>query len=211
MVGELLKGLASFRRYQYSADNPAMPKLVAEGQSPRFFIISCIDSRSNPGTILRAPPGTFFEHKAMGAIVRPYSKETALSAALQFALHYNKVDTIIIMGHTQCGAIQALADNIDDEAISSFISVASGALQTAKNCCEGHDEILARTEQEVVLQSVKNIRDYPSVKSALVEGRVKIKPWLFDMQGGDLLEYNPKSEQFEIISGSSEYDDCRQD
>lgn len=200
MTDELVKGLAEFKRYQYAEDSSLMNKLVEEGQSPRYFIISCIDSRSNPGTIFRAKPGAFFAHKAMGAIVRPYKKGTALAAALQFALEYNKVDTIIVLGHTQCGAVKALASNLDDEEISEFINVAKHALDDAKCHCDTQDDILAQTEKNVVLESVQNLKDYPSVAKALQKKRVTIKPWLFDIKAGDLLEYGENAHDFEIIS-----------
>ncbi|MGB0720674.1 MAG: carbonic anhydrase, partial [Bdellovibrionales bacterium] len=114
MTDDLVKGLAEFKRYHYADDDSLMNTLVEQGQSPRYFIISCIDSRTNPGTIFRAKPGAFFAHKAMGAIVRPYKQGTALAAALQFALNYNQVDTVIVLGHTKCGAVQALAEDLDD-------------------------------------------------------------------------------------------------
>ena len=90
----LLLGFRKFRKDTYEGLGALMPRLVQQGQKPDYFIISCIDSRSNPGTIFRAPPGTFFAHKAMGAIVRPYKQGTALSAALQFAIKYNQVEKI---------------------------------------------------------------------------------------------------------------------
>ncbi len=204
MAEDLIRGFEDFRRCQYSDNEALMPKLVEEGQSPKYFIISCIDSRSNPATIFHALPGTFFAHKAMGAIVRPYQKGTALAAALQFALEYKKVETVIVLGHTQCGAIEALAESLDDEEISSFINVARHALAKAQGCCEGHDEILARTEQEVILESVDNLKSYPSVAKALAEGNVKIKPWLFDMKAGNLLEYNDETQAFEVINTDTE-------
>ena len=201
MTQDLIKGLASFKRDHYSdtGDN-LMTRLIKEGQSPKYFIISCIDSRSNPGTIFRTQPGSFFAHKAMGAIVRPYKQGTALSAALQFALNHNNVEEIIVLGHTNCGAIQALVDNLDDPEISDFINVTKNALIKAKTCCSQHDEIIARTEQEVVLESVENLKSYPSVKQALQEKRVKIFPWIFNMEEGNLLEYNTSNKTFEIIS-----------
>src|SRR5690606_20624636 len=107
MKYDLIKGFAKFRQAAYAAKNSLMRRLARQGQSPDYFIISCIDSRGDPGSIFKAPAGTFFAHKAMGAIVRPYKKGTALSAALQFALNHNKVSTIIVLGHTSCGAVQA--------------------------------------------------------------------------------------------------------
>lgn len=210
MTDQLIKGFEDFRRYLYGESSDLMPRLVEEGQSPKYFIISCIDSRSNPGTIFRAPPGTFFAHKAMGAIVRPYKKGTALAAGLQFALNYNEVDTIIVLGHTQCGAVKALAENIDDEEIASFVSVAKHALAKSQSCCNSHDEVLERTEKEIILESVENLKSYPSVAKALENGKAVIKPWLFDMKDGDLYEYDYDAKKFVVITSHSNEKDSRQ-
>ena len=120
----LLRGFAAFRENTYKGKDALMPRLIEEGQKPDFFIISCIDSRSNAGPIFQSPPGTFFSHKAMGAIVRPYKQGTALAAALQFAINYNNVRKIIVLGHTGCGAIKALVENLEDDEIAIFIAVA---------------------------------------------------------------------------------------
>lgn len=198
MARSLLQGFKLFRKENYEG-NTLMKRLVKEGQSPEYFIISCIDSRSNPGTIFRPEPGTFFAHKAMGAIVRPYKKGTALAAALQFALIHNNVKEIIVLGHTGCGAIKAMVENIDDEEISSFINVAREGVEKAKagcGCGATHAELLRHTEEEIVLLSSENLKSYPSVATALAENRVVIRPWLFDMESGELLQYNPDFKQF---------------
>lgn len=176
-----------------------MPRLVREGQAPNYFIISCIDSRSNPATLFRPEPGTFFAHKAMGAIVRPYKKGTALAAALQFALIHNRVEHIIILGHTKCGAIKALVEKLEDEEISSFIEVAQQALDRAHHHCGHHcehEELIKLTEKEIVLLSAENLKTYPSVQKALDENRVTIHPWLFEMESGKLFEYQPNKQSF---------------
>lgn len=209
MTDELIKGAAEFKRYHYEGDEALMSQLVEEGQSPRYFIVSCIDSRCNPGTVFRAKPGTFFSHKAMGAIVRPYKQGTALAAALQFALKYNKVEIIIVLGHTQCGAIKALAEDIDDEEISSFVNVARHGLEKAKACCSDHGVILAQTERETVLESAENLKSYPSVARALKDGRVQIKSWQFDMKTGDLLEYDDDTKKFKVITPTTQLEDSR--
>lgn len=198
MANLLLKGFKKFRKDNYEGSS-LMKRLVKEGQSPEYFIISCIDSRSNPGTIFRPEPGTFFAHKAMGAIVRPYKKGTALAAALQFALHHNQVKEIVVLGHTGCGAIKAMVEQIDDEEISSFINVAKSGMEKAQSECGSsctHDELLRQTEEEIVLLSCENLKTYPSVAQALEEGRVIIRPWLFVMESGDLMQYNPDFKEF---------------
>ncbi len=200
MTDNLIRGFEEFKNHYYGEDNSLMPKLVDEGQDPKYFIISCIDSRSNPGTIFSTKPGVFFAHKAMGAIVRPYKQGTALSAALKFAIDYNNVKTIVILGHTQCGAVKALCDGLQDEEIQSFIEFAQKALAKAKTYSDNEQDMLEHTEKEVVLQSAENLKTYPSVKNALDKGEVVIKPWLFDMAAGDLLEYDEEKQKFFVIS-----------
>lgn len=201
MTQDLLNGVKDFKRFHYgNKDDALMTDLVENGQSPKYFIISCIDSRCNPGTIFRAKPGIFLAHKAMGAIIRPYKQGTALAAALQFALDYNTVDTIIVLGHTQCGAVKALVENLEDVEISSFVSVTKKALEKAKTTYTDSEQIISETEKQVVLQGVENIKQYPSVARALSENRVKIKPWIFDIKTGDLLEHDPVKSEFISIS-----------
>lgn len=192
MTHTLIEGFRKFHAELYGKD-ALMQRLVREGQNPDYFVISCIDSRSNPGMIFRSEPGTFFAHKAMGAIVRPYKQGTALAAALQFALDYNGVKEIIILGHTGCGAVRALVEKLDDPEITSFVDVAQKALHKAETCCDGvctHDELLRHTEEQIVLLSAENLKGYPSVARALAGSRVIIRPWLFDMESGNLLEHN---------------------
>lgn len=201
MAHDLLKGFKKFRQAAYGGRVPLMKKLLSEGQDPDYFIISCIDSRSNPATIFKSLPGTFFAFKAMGAIVRPHKMGTALSAALQFALNYNKVKEIIVLGHTSCGAIKALVANIEDQEIASFIDVAHKGFDKARHRCHSaekcdSDDLQRYAEEEIVLLSCENLRSYPSVRKALDEGRLKIRPWIFDMTQGVLLEYDQKAKAF---------------
>ncbi|MCC6598152.1 MAG: hypothetical protein IT559_05135 [Alphaproteobacteria bacterium] len=193
MTEKLLEGFQSFRQFQYENADPLMLRLIEEGQKPEYFIISCIDSRANPATIFRAQPGTFFNFMAMGAIVRPYKQGTALSAALQFALEYSGVRKIIILGHTHCGAIKALAEDIEDPEIASFIDVAHDGLERAKNSCPHHahdsETLLRCTEQEIVLQSIKNLETYPAVARVMSGESLEIHGWIFDMQAGQLQEH----------------------
>lgn len=200
MTHPLLEGFAKFRAEQYESRDGVMHQLVEEGQSPDYFIISCIDSRSNPGTIFKTQPGAFFAHKAMGAIVRPYKKGTALAAALQFAIVHNKVKEIIVLGHTGCGAIKALVEKIDDDEILSFVEVAQSGLEKAKRNCNAvqcsHDELLRHTEEQIIVESVKNLMSYPSVKKAVDEKKIVIRPWLFDMASGAVLEHCADNQHF---------------
>ncbi len=201
MTDDLIEGFKTFKKDAYGGRFPLMPHLVKKGQSPDYFIISCIDSRANPSIIFSAKPDAFFAHKAMGAIIRPYHKGTALSAALQFAIEHNKVKTIIIMMHTGCGAIKSLIEGIEGEEILSFLNVAKAGLDKAitKQKAKGDDELIIDIEQEIILLSRENLKGYPTVKKALTNNDIEIKCWLFDMEEGNILEYKDKTKSFNII------------
>lgn len=196
MPENLIEGFKQFVANNYNSSSDLMRDLIKNGQDPDYFIISCIDSRAHTGTVFQMPPGTYFAHKAMGAIVRPYHKGTALAAALQFALIHNNVKTLIVMGHTNCGAVQALINNIEDPEISSFIKVAQTALDRTHECGCSHDNEQRCTEENIVKLSLENLKKYPSVKSRLDKDDLNIKGWLFDLDEGALLEYDEESDSF---------------
>ena len=196
MPKNLIKGFKHFIKDHHEL----MTSLVEDGQDPDYFIISCIDSRANAGTIFHVPPGTYFAHKAMGAIVRPYKQGTALSAALQFALLHNNVKTIIIMGHTGCGAVKALIDDIDDPEISSFVSVAQTALHQTRQDQLSRKSLQRSTEENILKLSLDNLKNYPSVQKRLLRKDLNIKAWLFDMHESALHEYDESEDTFNLLA-----------
>lgn len=203
MTNRLIKGfIERFRPTAYEGEKAVMPELVSYGQKPEYFIISCADSRSDPGVIFDAQSGEFFGFKAIGAIVRPYKTGTALAASLQFAINYLKVSKIVLLGHTQCGAIKALHDDIEDPEIASFIDVAHDAMDKARKIAaqsgetEGEEDLLRLAEQQVLLASAENLKSYPPVRDALKEGRVTIENWIFDMEHGHILKHDTQSGKF---------------
>lgn len=210
MTDKLIQGFENrFRPKAYEGEKPLMPELVSYGQKPEYFVVSCADSRSDPGTIFDAQPGVFFGFKAIGAIVRPYKTGTALAASLQFAINTLQIKKIILLGHTHCGAIKALHDNTDDPEIKEFIDVAHDAMDQAREIAdktpqiETQEDLLRLAEEQVLLASAENLKSYPSVRDALAEDRVKIESWIFDMEHGHMFRYANRSGKFEAVSGKS--------
>lgn len=208
MTDRLLAGFQNrFRPKAYEGKKPIMPELVSYGQTPDYFIVSCADSRCDPGTIFDAQPGEFFGFKSIGAIVRPYKTGTALAASLQFAINALKVKKLLVIGHTHCGAIKALHDGTDDPEIASFIDVAHEAMdearkaQSTNNDVNNDEESLLRlAEKQVLLTSAKNLMTYPSVKNAVGAGNLHIESWIFDMDEGDILRFDPETSKFVVVT-----------
>jgi carbonic anhydrase len=215
MPDQLIAGFRRFQQEHYAGEDGIMQKLARNGQKPNCMIISCADSRADPAIIFDADPGKFFGFKSIGAIVRPYSQGTALSATLAYAIGALKTDKLVLLGHTKCGAVKAMIEGIEDPDISSFVDVAQLAKQRAEisrdfatAACAGFD-MQSTLEQELLHVSEENLRGYPAVQQALAENRLTIKKWLFDLEKGDLKEFNPNTGRFETLLNDVDFALCQ--
>ena len=92
-------------------DNSIMEYLSYHGQKPHAMVVSCCDSRVDPALILQCEPGDLFVVRNVANIIPPFEKDEAhhgTSAALEFGIRFLNVQHLILLGHSQCGGIQAL-------------------------------------------------------------------------------------------------------
>ncbi len=200
MPEDLIKG---WSETQASPQIDLLRKLAADGQNPKYFIISCMDSRSSPSTLMKIPLGSAFGHRPMGAIVRdPDTKNrpTEMLAKLKYAIEYSGIEHIIVMGHTHCGAINALVHGLEDEDIRPWLSVAKAAFDRAKGHGHEGEELLRETERQAVIESIKNLMKYPIVANAVREGRLHVHGWVLDMGHGEILDLDKISGKFSPIN-----------
>jgi carbonic anhydrase len=110
-LDKLLGGYKAFQDKYAAGDNSLMTQLAREGQNPEVMVVACSDSRVDPALILQCNPGDLFTVRNVANIVLPFADDGAhhgVSAALEFGLCYLKVKHLIILGHSQCGGINAL-------------------------------------------------------------------------------------------------------
>ncbi len=200
----LTEGFNRFRDKYYGHGKDLMKKLVAGGANPDFFIINCIDPRNGADVVFDAPPGQQFLRQQMGAIIPPYDPATQaeLSAALSYAIDAKKVKHLVIMGHSQCGAVGALVGGTADPLIDSWVKMAADAKRLAEQKVGAGDKeaLLRETERQTVIMSLNNLMEYPMVKKAVAEGRLTVSGWYFDMAKGALHDYDPKKAAFTQIA-----------
>ena len=76
---------------------------LVKGQHPSLLVISCSDSRVIPEKILSCSLGEIFVIRTAGNVIN----EGEL-ASVSYAIEHLHINHILIMGHTQCGAINAV-------------------------------------------------------------------------------------------------------
>src|SRR5579864_5678527 len=111
---KLVKGIIDFQKNVRPNYRETFARL-ALGQSPDTLFIACSDSRVAPNVFASTDPGDMFVIRNVGNIVPPCGGDHGLSsadeseaAAIEFAVLNLKVTDVIVCGHSECGAMQAL-------------------------------------------------------------------------------------------------------
>ena len=168
----ILDRYRKFRSETFPARRILFDKL-SQGQEPRVLFITCSDSRVAPSMILSGDPGDIFECRIVGNIVPPYGDAIGgVSATLEYAVTFLKVQAIIVCGHSDCGAMKAIRNSEQYDhlrSISSWLHYADAAKRIFQRSSEGLDEdaSLALLARENVIAQIDNMRTHPAV----AEGR----------------------------------------
>lgn len=87
--------------------NRSIRKQFSKQQSPFAIILSCSDSRAPSEILFDQGLGDLFVIRVAGNIVAP-----SLVGSVEYAAAMTSARLVVVMGHTQCGAIKATYDAI---------------------------------------------------------------------------------------------------
>lgn len=207
----LMVGFKRFKEKYFQAadlDNSLYSRLANVGQNPKTLFIGCSDSRVDPAILTSSAPGDLFVIRNVANLVPPYENATSgvrgTSSALEFAVVNLKVENIVILGHRQCGGIRALMSSKPMES-NSFIGpwmeiAAEARITVLKQHPNGDEDTLWRAgEMESIKVSMKNLLTFPFVKEAVDAQRLNILGLYFDIERGELWQYDETSKVFKIL------------
>ncbi len=184
----LVEGYRAFKQKYAQGDFDLMKHLAEEGQAPKTMVVACSDSRVDPALILQCDPGDLFVVRNVANIVPPYESNEGLhhgtSAALEFGICYLHISRLVVLGHSQCGGIQAHLEHLtlhQDDFISSWLDL----LQNTP--CHSDPNIFA---QLALLNSYQNLLSFPWIKSRIEDKTLEINLWYFEIKTATLLNYD---------------------
>ena len=209
-VKDIDRFIAGFRTFQkdYFGPESSQFELLKQGQTPKTMIIGCSDSRVDPAILTRCAPGDIFTVRNVANLVPPYEQNGGLhgvSAALEFAVCHLGVEHIIVLGHSQCGGIGALmAGSCGCKGggfISSWMSIATPAREKVLAELPDKDPQLQQraAEQAGILLSLENLHTFPWIDQRVADCTLSLHGWYFDLNVGELLEYQPHLGLFQKI------------
>jgi carbonic anhydrase len=209
----LLPGLRKFSERVFPGHQEHFESL-AQGQKPHTLMITCSDSRIDPNLVTQTKPGELFVVRNAGNIVPPFgASRGGEEAAIEFAIDGLGVSNIVICGHSQCGAMAALAGKVNLDGLPCVHSWLGHAQGTKKRIDGmGKDVDLINVVEENVLVQVDNLRTHPSVSAALRTKRVQVFAWVYSFETGSIAVYDPQINKYlpsTEVKGEAEKDASR--
>lgn len=208
---ELLKLAIGFRKFKerYFAETTTLyDKLNTQGQSPKTLVIGCSDSRVDPALLCSASPGDIFVIRNVANLVPPYDESGTgyhgVSSAIEFAVVNLKVENVIILGHRQCGGIQALVSPEQSRAggfVTQWMTIAAGAREKViqEFPSSSFEELCKHCEKEAIVSSLTNLKSFPFVQEAVEQRGLSLHGLFFDLEKGQLLEYSASTSSFNAL------------
>jgi carbonic anhydrase len=149
-------------------------------------------------------PGELFLVRNVGAFVPPYDGSAGYhgtSAAIEFAVLNLKVSRIIVCGHSHCGGIRALYEEVDPRAknLAAWLELGREAALPVQVT----PEALRRTEQRAVVLQLERLMGYPMVREQVEAGNVTLHGWHYVIEEGEVHVFDVKLGEFIPASSAS--------
>ena len=134
-------------------NDPNYFKDMSSGQSPKFLIIGCADSRVPVQEIFGLKAGECFVHRNVANLV--VNGDMNLLAVLQYAVEHLHVQDIIVCGHYGCGGVKAASTEVDHGLLEHWLRNIRDVIFTHM------DEISLFTDKEAQLRHIVelNVRE----------------------------------------------------
>jgi carbonic anhydrase len=212
-VQKLEDGIHQFQATYFASHRGLFERLSKEGQRPETLFVTCCDSRLVPTLITNAAPGELFIVRNVGNIIPSVARGVlgGVSAAIEYAVDVLQVQHIIVCGHTNCGAIQAILQPEQVEHlpfVSRWLAESSRVpelIEQRYGHLEGEARNLAAVQENVLVQ-LENLRSFQFVTRRLDSGQLKMSGWVFKIATGDVFDYDPVSGQFVRLGAGDEHE-----
>ena len=167
-----------------SRDHSALVRDAALGQFPKAIVLSCVDSRIPVEDVFDRGIGDMFVARVAGN----FENEDILGS-MEFATKVSGAKLVLVLGHTDCGAIKAAIDGAELGNITAMLKNIQPAIDAFSDYegekSSANEEFVRMVTDKNIGLSMDDIRQRSEILSALEqEGQLKIAGALYDMHTG---------------------------
>ncbi len=164
-----------------------------DGQWPFAAILSCIDSRTSAELIFDQGLGDIFSIRIAGNIISP-----GILGSLEFATAVAGSKLILVLGHTNCGAIKGACDNVQLGHLSGLLEKIKPAVEQENTVNENRTsknvEFVDKVATLNAFHSAEQILEQSSIIRELVnKGEVGIAAGMYNVATGRVEFYEVAS------------------
>ncbi|PYS78390.1 MAG: carbonic anhydrase [Acidobacteria bacterium] len=152
------------------------------GQHPFAVVVACMDSRVPPELIFDRGLGEIFVIRVAG----PVLNQDEL-ASLEYALVKKHVKLVLVLGHTDCGAVKGAVDRESGTYLPSLLRKIEPAVTYVSDRYNGGVRITSKQKKDLDRVSIANARIVHSeirTRRALRETGVRITWGLYYLESG---------------------------
>ena len=157
---------------------------LSHGQNPRAIVLSCSDSRVPPELVFDQKLGEIFTVRTAGETLSP-----EVIASIEYAVAKLGSHLIVVMGHTNCGAVKAAVETMEGSSAGSpsLDQLVSDIHPSLKGKVDPH-----KPSEDFKLESWLNAREVaaglvkrsPILTAAIRSGQVTLKVGLYSLSTG---------------------------
>lgn len=177
----LMDGNARYARNQPTGKNYSAGRAArAEAQYPVAAILGCADSRVSPELVFDQGPGDLFVARVAGNYVNPDNL-----ASLEYAVEVLGAPLIMVLGHSNCGAVSAVVKNLKKhEPLPGHIYLLVDALRPGIEPAvkAGGDPVEANVRHNVE----RLRRAQPILNERLKQGKIEIVGAVYELASGQV-------------------------
>ena len=154
------------------------------GQYPFAAILGCIDSRVAPEIVFDTGIGDVFSARIAGNVL-----DDDLLGSLEFAAEVAGAKAIVVLGHTQCGAVKGACDGVQLGHLTEALSHMRPALAVAARVPGAHDSTNAEYVHRVTEANARLTAEAILARSEILrrraeQGQLTVVAAIYDVASG---------------------------
>jgi carbonic anhydrase len=162
-------------------DHFEMINETREGQYPFAVILSCMDSRTSAELIFDQGLGDLFSIRVAGNIVN-----NDILASIEYAIKYVGSKVLMVLGHTECGAINGAKKGVKDGHITDLLRRIQPAI--SKSMLDEKEYLLT---DKVAYANVENsleeiLTGSEIIKDMFARGEIGIVGGVYNVENGQV-------------------------